>query len=209
MNKEQLIAKIYQRIFDKGLVMIEISARHVHLTQEDVDHLFGKGYQLNYVRELSQKGQYLCKERVDISGPKGTIRNVAILGPCRNLTQVELTGAEARKLGIDAPIRLSGNVKGTPEITISFENKSIDAPEGAIIAKRHIHITPQDAKRLNLNNGESVSVQVLTEHRALTFDDTIVRIDEKATFAMHIDIEEANSASISKLGYGLIQKANK
>jgi len=209
MNKEQIVEKICQKILDKGLVIIEISAKHVHLTQNDVDELFGKGYQLNYMRELSQKGQYLCKERVDVAGPKGTLCNVAILGPCRGLTQVELSIAEARKLGIDAPVRLSGDTKGTPGITISFENNHVNSPDGAIIAKRHIHITPQEAKRLNLFHEEVVSVQVLSDQRALTFDDTIVRIDEKASFAMHIDIEEANSANISKLGYGLIRKVTK
>ncbi|MGL4677248.1 MAG: phosphate propanoyltransferase [Brevinema sp.] len=207
MDKNLLVEKICERMLDCGLVMIEISARHIHLTQDDVYQLFGIGHQLTFIRELSQKGQFLCKERVDITGPRGTLRNVAILGPCRNSTQVELAIAEARKIGIDAPIRLSGDTKDTPGTTISFENKHIKSSEGVIIAKRHIHITPQEAKRLNLSQGESVSVQVLGVNRTLTFDDTIIRINETASLAMHIDIEEANAAGISKLGYGLIQKA--
>lgn len=206
MNVKNIAEKIYQRMLEKGLVMIEISARHVHLTQNDVDQLFGKGHQLSYVRELSQKGQYLCQERVDITGPKGTIRNVAILGPCRNLTQIELAKSEARKIGIDAPFRISGDTKNSPGATISASDKSIEIPDGVIIAKRHIHITPDEARLLNLEQGEKVNVKVFGDERSIIFEEVIIRIDSKATLAMHIDIEEANAAGISKLGYGLIQK---
>lgn len=206
MKKEQLVDKIYNRILDKGLVMIEVSARHVHLSKNDLETLFGVGYEFNYVRELSQKGQYLCKERVDIKGPKGTIKNVAVLGPCRDATQLELSAADARKLGIDAPIRLSGNIKGSASFTIIVGDNSVNVSEGTIVAKRHIHVPPGNAKRLNLSHGEIVSVRVLSEDRGLTFENTVVRVDASAGFSMHIDTEEANAAGISFLGYGLIKK---
>ncbi|MGL4367818.1 MAG: phosphate propanoyltransferase [Brevinemataceae bacterium] len=208
MDKQKMVEKIYQKMLDKGIVMIEISARHVHLSQEDLEKLFGKGYQLTPIRELSQKGQYLCKERVDIIGPKSTFKNVAILGPCRNLTQIEVAASEARKLGIAAPIRLSGHTHNTPGTSLSANGNTIEVPHGVIIAKRHIHVPPQDAYRLNLTQGEVVSVKVLSDDRALTFEDTIIRIDESATLAMHIDVDEANAAEVVKLGYGLIQKIN-
>lgn len=206
MKKEQLVDKIYNRILDKGLVMIEISARHIHLSKNDLETLFGKGHELNNVRDLSQKGQYLCAERVDIKGPKGTFKNVAILGPCRASTQLEVSADDARKIGLDAPIRLSGNTKESGSFTVIVGDNSINMSEGAIIAKRHIHVPSLDAKRLNLSHGEIVSVKVLSDDRGLTFENVVVRIDPSATFFMHIDTEETNASGISVLGYGLIKK---
>ncbi len=209
MDRDKLIAKIQQRMLDKGLVMIEISARHVHLTRQDVDFLFGEGYQLTYVKELSQKGFFVCKERVDLVGPKGEIKNVAVLGPLRDATQVEILHAEARQLGVQAPVRISGDTKGSAPIKLRVGDKILDVPEGVMIAKRHIHMTPQEAKKFNLVQGENVSVEVFSEQRSLTFNDTIIRISDDATLAMHIDVEEANSAQVSGVGYGLIKKESR
>ncbi|MGL5721240.1 MAG: phosphate propanoyltransferase [Brevinema sp.] len=208
LDKQELVEKIFTRMLDKGLVMIEISARHIHLSREHVDYLFGSGYELTPIRDLSQPGQYLCKERVTLIGPKGKISNVAILGPCRSLSQVEIVQSDTRTLGISAPLRLSGNTHGTPSITVVANDKELTLDEGLIVAKRHIHLHPNDAKRLKLKDKDIVNVRVLSE-RPLVFEDTEIRVTEKSFFAMHIDTEEANAAGIVKLGYGLIQSIDK
>ncbi|MGL4985823.1 MAG: phosphate propanoyltransferase [Treponemataceae bacterium] len=205
MNKTEIAQKIYERILAKGLVMIEISARHIHLSQNDIEFLFGKDYQLTPVRELSQPGQYLCKERATLIGIKGSIQNVAILGPQRSSSQVEIIQADTRVLGVQTPLRLSGNTAQTPSITIAVGDKKLVLKEGLIIAKRHIHLHPTDAKRLNLADKERVNVRVLS-NRPVIFEDTIIRVTKESSFAMHIDTEEANAAGIIASGYGLIQK---
>ena len=127
-------------------VLVETSARHVHLTQEHIEALFGKGYQLTHKKDLSQPGQFACEERVDISGPKGTIKNVIILGPARPASQVEVSATDARTLGIQAPIRESGDVAASGACTISVGENKVELAEGVIVAKRHIHFTPADAE---------------------------------------------------------------
>ena len=175
----------------------------MHLSKEDADILFGKDYEFKIVKELSQPGQYAYEERVDVKGPKGILKNVAILGPCRNKTQVELSMTDARVLGIDAPVRLSGDINNTPGCIISAGGNSIEKNEGVIVAKRHIHITPQDAKRFNVKNDEVLKIKVFGE-RPLIFDDIVARISDKFSTSVHIDYDEANACGFKNGNTGLI-----
>ena len=174
-------------------VLVETSARHVHLTTEHIETLFGKGYQLTHKKDLSQPGQFACEERVNVTGPKGTLQNVIILGPARPASQVEVSATDARTLGIKAPIRESGDVAGSGACTISVGDKSVSLDEGVIIAKRHIHFTPADAEKFGVKDKEIVKVRVEGE-RALIFDEVVVRVSEKFAAAMHIDTDESNAA---------------
>ncbi len=183
--------------------MVEASGRHVHLSKEDADILFGTNYQFQILKELSQPGQYAYKERVDLHGPKGTMKNVAILGPCRSTTQVELSMTDARAIGIDAPVRLSGDVKNSPGCKITAGDKAIEIDEGVIIAKRHIHVTPEDAVRFNIKNNEVLKIKVFGE-RPLIFDDTVARISEKFSTSVHIDYDEANACGFKNGNVGII-----
>ena len=176
-------------------ILVETSARHVHLSQEHIEALFGKGYQLTHKKDLSQPGQYACEERVDITGPKGTIKNVIILGPARPASQVEVSATDARTLGIKAPIRESGDVAGSGACTITVGDKSVECAEGVIVAKRHIHITPADAEAFGVKDKQIIKVRVEGE-RALVFDEVVCRVSEKFAAAMHIDTDEANAAAI-------------
>lgn len=200
---QKLAEKICKRMIDKGLVAIGVSARHVHLTREDVDVLFGVGYELTIKQELSQPGYYVYKERVNVHGPKGVLKNVAILGPCRPLTQIELSQTDARQIGINAPIRISGNTKGTPGCKLSTDNTSIETKDGVIVAKRHIHVTPEYAQKFNINQGDNIAVRVLSE-RPLVFEDVEVRIGKEFKIEVHIDVDEANSAGVSAPAHGIL-----
>jgi putative phosphotransacetylase len=184
-------------------VLVETSARHVHLSAEHIEALFGKGYQLTHKKDLSQPGQYACEERVDITGPKGTIKNVIILGPARPASQVEVSATDARTLGIKAPIRESGDVAGSGACTISVGDKSVECAEGVIVAKRHIHFTPDDAKAFGVADKQIVKVEVKTA-RPLIFDDVVVRVSDKFALAMHIDTDECNAAAAFGEVYGEI-----
>ena len=200
---DELINKIAQEIKLKCGVLVEASGRHVHLSREDADLLFGKGYNFNIKKELSQPGQYAYEERVDIKGPKGTIKNVAILGPCRSKTQVELSMTDARQLGINAPIRLSGDTQNTPGCIITNGEKSINKDEGVIVAKRHIHVTPEDAKRFGIKDNDILKIKVFAE-RPLIFDDICARVSDKFSTAVHIDYDEANACGFKSGSVGLI-----
>ncbi len=174
-------------------VLVETSARHVHLTREHVEALFGAGYQLTRKKDLSQPGQFACEERVDITGPKGTIKNVSILGPERPESQVEVSATDARSLGVKAPIRESGDLDGSAPCTVSVGDKSIELAQGVIVAKRHIHFTPEDAAAFGVKDKDIVKVRVEGE-RALIFDEVICRVSPKYALAMHIDTDESNAA---------------
>lgn len=200
---KEISEEVVSKLFERGLVPVEISARHIHITREHADILFGKGYEFTKVRELSQPGEFLYKERVNIIGKKGTIENVAILGPCRDETQVELSMTDARSIGVSVPVRLSGNAKGAPEVEISANGKKIKG--NAIVAKRHIHMREADAKRLGIKNGEIVCVKMLTE-RPITFEDTVARVNDAFSFSMHIDFDEANACALTGNGFGVIIK---
>jgi|LSQX01.2.fsa_nt_gb putative phosphotransacetylase len=190
---------------DKLKVIIEGSARHVHVSKEDLERLFGEGAQLHNKRELSQPNQYLTEERVRIEGPRGCIDRVSILGPERNQTQVEVSFTDARTLGLTPPVRESGDLKGSDPIRITGPAGSIDLEEGCIVAKRHIHITPQDAEKYGLEDREVVQVRVEGE-RALTFDEVVVRVSDKFQTRMHIDFDEMNAAQICPNQEGTVIK---
>ena len=178
------------------LVPIGVSARHIHLTQADVETLFGKGYQLTKKKEL-MGGQFASNELVTIVGLKlRAIENVRILGPVRKASQVEISATDAIKLGIKAPIRESGKIEGSAPIAIVGPCGVIYLKEGCIIASRHSHMSPADAKEAGVKNGDVVSVKVENE-RATTYNNVLIRVDPTFTLEMHIDTDEANAAKIS------------
>ena len=178
-------------------VTVETSARHVHLTKEDMAILFGEGAVLTVKKELTQPGQFLSNERVTLTGSKRELANVAVLGPERSATQVEISLTDARSLGVTAPVRESGDVKGSGSIKITGPCGSIEIPEGVIAAKRHIHLTPEDAEKYGLSDKQIVSVKIAQGERRLTFDDVVCRVSPKFATYMHIDTDEANAAGIA------------
>ncbi len=197
INIENIVEEVMKRVNKKFQITVEASGRHVHLTREGINILFGVDYKLTKTKELSQPGQYGCKERVSIIGPKGTIKNVVVLGPERSEIQVEVSKSDAIILGITAPIRESGNLQGSAGITMATENASLTIKEGLIIAKRHIHLSPQDSQLYKVCDKEIVKVQISGE-RPLIFDDVVIRISEKYTPFMHIDYDEANACGYNK-----------
>ncbi|HBB29925.1 MAG TPA: propanediol utilization protein [Clostridiales bacterium] len=194
---DSIVKEVLKRINNESLIEVESSGRHVHLSRKDVELLFGEGYKLTPAKELSQPGQFACEERVTITGPKGSIKNVVILGPERKATQVEISLTDALSLGIKAPIRESGKIDNTPGITISSSKASIIMDKGVIVAKRHIHITPEDALKYGVKDSQIVKVEVLGE-RPLIFDDTIIRVSPQYRTYMHIDYDEANACGYKK-----------
>lgn len=186
-------------------ILIETSARHVHLCQEDLETLFGKGAQLTCKKELSQPGQFACNERVTLVGPKKELANVSILGPVRPKTQVEVSYTDARTLGVSAPLRESGDVAGTPGLKLVGPAGDVEIAEGVIVAKRHIHMTPEDAANYGVENGQIVSVKVESE-RSAVLGDVVIRVSPKFSLAMHIDTDEANGAAAFGACYGELIK---
>lgn len=175
--------------------IVETSARHVHLTQEHLEALFGKGATLTHKKDLSQPGQFACEERVTIVGPKRELTGVSILGPVRPATQVELSATDARSIGVDAPIRESGDIAGSGACKIVGPKGEIEISEGVIVAKRHIHLTPADAEELGVKDKEIVWVKLDTDGRKAILGDVVVRVSEKFARAMHIDTDESNAVS--------------
>ena len=175
-------------------ILVETSARHVHLSKADLETLFGEGYELTIKKMLSQPGQYACAERVDVVGPKKTLAGVSILGPVRPETQVELSLTDARSIGVNAPIRESGDVAGSGACKLVGPKGEVELECGVIAAKRHIHMTCADAQEFDLKDKDVVSVKVETEGRALTFGDVVVRVSDSYALAMHIDTDESNAA---------------
>ena len=174
-------------------ITLEVSARHVHLSREHIDALFGKDYKLNVKRELLQPNEFLAEERVILIGPKGgVIQNVAVLGPMRPETQIEISSSDAKKLGLKAPVKNSGDVSDTPGLIMASANGIVVLDKGVMLAKRHIHMTPKDADFFNLKDNDIVKVAV-NGFRPLIFDDVLVRINEKFLLAMHIDTDEAGA----------------
>jgi len=197
---------INQKNTEQGFVVpIGVSARHVHLTQQDVETLFGNGYELTRKKEL-MGGQFASNELVTIVGLKlRAIENVRILGPVRKISQVEISATDAIKLGIKAPIRESGDIKGSAPIAIVGPKGVVYLKEGCIIAKRHIHMSPEDAVSAGVSNGDTVSVQVENE-RGTIFNHVKIRVDKSFTLEMHIDTDEANAAKISTGDTAVIKK---
>ena len=181
-------------------IIAETSARHVHLTAEHVDILFGKGHTLTHKKDLSQPGQFACEERVNIEGPKSTLKNVIILGPTRPATQVELSLTDARSIGITAPIRESGDIDGSASVKLIGPAGEVVIDEGAIAAKRHIHLTPESAAANGVSDKEIVMVKLDTA-RPLIFDDVVCRVSEKFAPAFHMDTDESNAAAASGVVY--------
>lgn len=188
-------------------VVVEISARHVHVSKADLETLFGKDYELTVKKELSQPGQYACEERVRVIGTKGEFPAVSILGPCRNATQVELSLTDARSIGVDAPVRESGDIDGSGTCKLVGPCGEVEIACGVIAAKRHIHATTKDAEEFGLENGQIVSVQIPSANgRNLTFGDVVVRVSDSYALAMHIDTDEANAAGMKPNTMGTIIK---
>ena len=173
-------------------IPLEVSARHVHLTREAVAALFGQGAVLNKVKDLSQPGEFLSDKRVKLVTQKGQIDNVAVLGPERPGMQTELSATDCRVLGINAPVNLSGDLKGAGDVLMIGERGMLDASGSVIIAKAHIHMTPADAACHGVSNGQSVRVEVKSA-RPVVLCDVVVRVSDKFSLAMHIDFDEANA----------------
>lgn len=174
--------------------IVETSARHVHVTQQDLETLFGEGYELHVKKWLSQPGQFASEERVDVVGPKKTLSNVSILGPIRKATQIELSLTDARTIGVTAPVRESGDIAGSGACKLVGPKGEVTVEEGVIAAKRHIHMTPADAAEYDVKDKDVVSVKLNTNGRSLTFDDVVVRVNDNFALAMHIDTDESNAA---------------
>lgn len=200
-----IVDEVIQALKEKVFIPVEASGRHIHLSKEHIETLFGKGYHLTPIKDLSQPGQYACKERVTITGSKGSMKNVIVLGPPRKDTQVEISLTDALILGVPSPIRQSGDIKDTPGIQVSHEERHVQLTTGLIVAKRHIHMTPEDGIKFNVTDGEVVKVKVFGT-RPLIFDDVIVRINPSFRTAMHIDYDEANACGYNKDSWGILLK---
>ena len=185
--------------------IVETSARHVHVTQEDLEVLFGKGYELTKKKDLSQPGQFASNEKVTIVGPKKEM-TASILGPVRSASQVEISLTDARTLGIAAPVRESGDIAGSGACKLVGPCGEVELKEGVIAAKRHIHATPEDAEKLGVQDKDVVSVKIDTDGRSLVFGDEVVRVSPKFALAMHIDTDESNAAGCGREVYGEIVK---
>lgn len=184
--------------------LVETSARHLHVSKEHLETLFGEGFELSVRKELSQPGQFASGEKVQVVGPRGQL-NMSILGPCRKETQVEVSFTDARALGVTPPVRESGDTKGSAGCKLVGPKGEVELEEGVIVAKRHIHATPEDAEKLGVQNGDVVSVKVDTgKGRAVVLGDTVVRVSPSYAFAMHIDTDECNAAAAFGEVYGEI-----
>ncbi len=186
-------------------IPVGVSNRHLHLSQADLDNLFGDGYQLTKMKDLSQPGQYACKETVTICGPKGALEKVRILGPVRVKTQVEIMTGDCIKIGMTSQPRLSGDLQGTLGIAIIGPNGSIQTKEGLIVAQRHIHMTPEDANRFGVHDGQSVSIK-FNGLRGGIYNNVVIRANDASQLECHIDLEEANAMNINSLSKVTIVK---
>ena len=185
-------------------VLVETSARHVHLTREALEILFGEGYELTPKKWLSQPGEFASTSRVDVVGSRKTLAGVSVLGPVRRVNQVELSLTDARSIGVEAPVRESGNVAGSGACRLVGPKGEIELTEGVIAAKRHIHMTPAEAAEVGVQDKQVVSVRVNTNGRSLTFDDVVVRVSERFALAMHIDTDESNACAVAPGAMGEI-----
>jgi len=181
---------------DTNAIPVGISNRHIHLSQKDLDCLFGQGYELTKLKDLSQPMQYACKETVIICGPKGAIENVRVLGPVRKETQVEILQSDCFKLGVMAPVRMSGDLEGTPGITVIGPKGSVQLSKGVIVAQRHIHMTLEDAKRYDVTDGELVTIKI-SDIRGGTYSNVVIRANDNSALECHLDMEEANAMYLS------------
>ena len=185
-------------------VPVGISNKHLHLSAADLEVLFGAGHQLTPTKDLKQPGQFACEEKVEVIGPKGSLK-MSILGPARPASQVEISLSDARTLGVKAPVRESGDIAGTPGCTIKVGENTVEIAEGIIVAKRHIHFTPDEAAEFGVSDKEIVKVKI-DAGRPLIFDDVVVRVNKNFSAAMHIDTDECNAAGAAGEVYGEIIK---
>lgn len=176
-------------------VNVGLSNRHIHVSQEHLELLFGKNYKLTEMKPLSQPGQYAAEEVVDVIGPKGTIKKVRILGPVRGKTQIEVSAGDARTMGVTAPVRDSGDLDGSPGCKIVGPNGEVEISEGVIVAARHIHMTPEDASKFNVKDKDLVCVETEGQ-RGLIFKNVLIRVSPSYFLEMHLDIEEGNAAGL-------------
>ena len=175
-------------------VLVEISARHIHVSRKDLDILFGDGYELTNKKDLSQPGQFACEERVTVKGAKKELAGVSVLGPERPATQVEISLTDARSIGVDAPVRESGDIAGSGACKLVGPKGEVELKEGVIVAKRHIHLTPDAAAEFGVEDKEVVGVKVESDGRSLIFGDGVCRVHPNFAPAMHIDTDESNAA---------------
>lgn len=197
MELDTIVNAVMKNLF----VELEASGRHVHVTAQQAKTLFG--HALTPERELSQPGQFVAKERVTVIGPKGCFENVAVLGPERPEAQVEISFTDGRTLGIQPPVRLSGDVAGTPGITLEGPQGQVNLTQGVMVAKRHIHMHPADAARMGVQDKQQVRLQTYTQ-RPVIFDDVMVRVHPSFETAVHLDYDEANACGFQKGDLGRI-----
>ena len=195
--------RLAQRVLEKLTIEMEASGRHVHLTRGAVDALFGPGHRLERVKDLSQPGQFVCAERVTVEGPKGALRNVVVLGPERPECQVEVSLTDGVALGLVPPVRISGDVAGTPGVVLRSGDRSLALDRGLIVAKRHIHMTPEDAALFGVADKQNVKFQTFTG-RPLVFGDMEVRVSDRYATIVHLDYDEANACGFQKGDRGMI-----
>ena len=200
-----LTEKILESVqhYENFRIPIGVSNRHVHVSRADLDRLYGKDYALTHKSELGQPGQFAANETVTLQGPKGTFEHVRILGPVRSQSQVEISKTDSFRLGVKAPITLSGHLQGTPGITLVGPRGTVELPCGVIIAKRHIHMTPAQAAARHLQDDQIVHVETFGERQGI-LGDVVVRVSDTAGLEMHIDVDEANACSLSNRDYVMI-----
>jgi len=188
-------------------IPVEVSARHVHLSLEDKEKLFGRGYVLKRIKNLSQEGEFACEETVTISNGEIKIERVRVLGPERKQTQVEISLTDARHLKINPPIRVSGDVKNSVGINLIGPKGNVQLKEGVIVAKRHLHLSSEEAKKMKLKNEQKIKVKINSVERKLIFEDVVVRVGEKFRKSLHLDTDEGNAAGINGKTFGEIVKS--
>jgi putative phosphotransacetylase len=197
---QSIVEEIVSRLNDSSVkdhsIPMAVSARHCHVSQKDLEILFGTGYQLTKKADLSQPGQFAANETITIAGPRGSLEKVRILGPARNMTQVEVSRTDSFKLGLKPPLRESGNIDGSSPVTLIGPKGSLYKKEGLIIAQAHIHMSPQDAEGFGVKNGEYVKVEIEGE-RPISFEKVLIRISPRYRLEMHIDTDEANAGLIA------------
>lgn len=211
LDNNELVKKITKEVsrridnINKHKIVVGVSNRHVHLSQEDLESLFGKGYKLTEKSTLKQPGQFASEECVIVRGPKGEFKNVRILGPVRKKSQVEISLSDSFKLGVKAPIKESGKLEGTPGIELIGPCGSVKLEIGTIIALRHIHMRPEDADFMHVRDGEFVDVEFFGERKAI-MGNVLVRVSDKYQLEMHLDTDEANAVGIKTNDYAVIRK---
>ena len=203
MSATYEISRLAEEIISRMTVELEASGRHIHLIREAVEALFGPGHRLQSVKALSQPGQFACAERLTLEGPKGALNNVAVLGPERGECQVEISLTDGVSLGVRPPVRLSGSIEGTPGITLKNGDRSLTLSKGLIVAKRHVHLTPEDARRWGVADKQTVRLQTFTG-RPLVFEEVEVRVSDKFASYVHLDYDESNACGFQKGDRGMI-----